>query len=92
MNFITILRKLNILRFGVKKYKYTSGRDMPAQAILDDVYDTEKDLVNKEVKEFTSYVKKKVTGKKSACFCVKCGQQIPLDDSFCTKCGTAVSD
>jgi DNA primase catalytic subunit len=39
------LRKLGILRFGAKKYHYTSGRDMPAEAFMDDVSDAKKDLL-----------------------------------------------
>jgi hypothetical protein len=46
--FVLVLRKLGILRYGVKTYKYTSGKDMPARALLDDVYDEEKDLVTKK--------------------------------------------
>lgn len=45
---VLVMRKLGILRYGTKSYKYTSGKDMPARALLDDVYDEEKDLVNKE--------------------------------------------
>jgi hypothetical protein len=43
--FITLLRKLGILRFGTKEYKYTSGKDMPAEALMDDVIDPEKDIM-----------------------------------------------
>ena len=45
---IHILRKLGILRYGKTSYTYTSGKDMPARAILDDVYDEEKDLLTKK--------------------------------------------
>ena len=45
---IQILRKLGILRYGKTSYTYTSGKDMPTQAILDDVYDEEKDLLTKK--------------------------------------------
>jgi len=44
MNIIGWLRKLGILRYGTKSYKYTSGKDMPAEALMDDVYDAKKDL------------------------------------------------
>jgi len=44
-SFITLLRKLGILRFGTKKYKYTSGRDMPAEALMDNVIDPENDIM-----------------------------------------------
>lgn len=45
---VLIMRKLGILRYGTAKYKYTSGKDMPAPALLDDVYDEKKDLVTKD--------------------------------------------
>ncbi len=45
--FILGLRKIGILRYGIKSYKFNSAKGMPAQAILDDVYDEEKDLVSK---------------------------------------------
>lgn len=45
MDIIAWLRKLGILRFGTKSYTYTSGKDMPAEALMDDVYDADKDLV-----------------------------------------------
>jgi len=45
MRWLDWLRKLGILRFGAKKYHYTSGRDMPAEAFMDDVSDAKKDLL-----------------------------------------------
>ncbi len=45
---VLILRKLGILRYGVKSYNYTDGKSMSAGALLDDVYDEKKDLVTKE--------------------------------------------
>lgn len=48
---LAVLRKLGILRFGTKSYTYTSGKDMPTEAILDDVYDEKKDTVSLSKKE-----------------------------------------
>lgn len=48
MDIIGWLRKLGILRYGTKSYTYTSGKDMPAEALMDDVYDADKDLVSKD--------------------------------------------
>jgi len=45
MTWLDWLRKLGILRFGTKTYRYTSGRDMPAEALMDDVIDAKKDLL-----------------------------------------------
>ena len=53
------LRKLGILRYGTKKYHYTSGRDMPIEALMDDVIDAEKDIM------FDGDKKKKHSKKKS---------------------------
>lgn len=52
MNFLKqilpLLRKLGIVRYGKTSYTYTSGKDMPATALMDNVYDEKKDLVTKE--------------------------------------------
>jgi hypothetical protein len=48
MAFIDVLRKLGLFRAGAVKGKYTSGRDMPAELLMDDVYDKKKDTVSKE--------------------------------------------
>ena len=42
-----LLHKLGIIRGGAYKWK-GSGKDRPIQAIMDNVYDTEKDLMHKE--------------------------------------------
>ena len=44
MNVIGILRKLGILRYGAYKGTYTSAKDMPDEMLMDDVYDSKKDL------------------------------------------------
>ena len=45
MSFLDMLRKLGILRYGSNSYTYHSAKDMPAAAIMDDVYDEKKDLL-----------------------------------------------
>lgn len=42
------LSKLGILRYGAKSYTYTSGRDRPAESLMNDVFDAERDLTTKE--------------------------------------------
>ena len=37
-----------ILRYGAKSYTYTSGRDRPAESLMNDVFDAERDLTTKE--------------------------------------------
>ena len=51
MDIIGWLRKLGILRYGNKSYTYTSGKAMPAEALMDDVYDAKKDLVTDDSKD-----------------------------------------
>lgn len=45
---LNLLRKLGILRYGVKTGKYTSAKDMPTEFLMNDVANAEKDLVNKQ--------------------------------------------
>jgi hypothetical protein len=58
MNLLDVLRKLGILRYGTKAATYTSMKDKPAELFMDDVFNAEKDLVNKEdVKKAATAVK-----------------------------------
>lgn len=59
MKFTDLLRKLGIMRSGFKSGTYTSAKDMPAEFLMDDVYDAKKDLVHKEeVKDAAAAIKK----------------------------------
>lgn len=57
MKFTEILRKLGILRYGSYSWK-GKGKDRPIEAIMDDVYDSKKDLIHKDDVE---KVKEKIT-------------------------------
>ena len=58
MKVLDVLRKLGILRYGTKAATYTSMRDKPAELFMDDVFNAEKDLVNREdVKNAAAAVK-----------------------------------
>jgi hypothetical protein len=58
MKLLEVLRKLGILRYGTKAATYTSAKDMPAEFLMDDVFNADKDLVNKEdVKKAAAAVK-----------------------------------
>ena len=48
MNILELLSKLGILRYGAKKGAYKSGKDMPGELLMDDVYNAERDLTTKE--------------------------------------------
>jgi len=60
MKFLDLLAKLGILRFGAKAATYSSAKDRPAEFMMDDVYDAERDLTTKED---VKAVKKAVTEK-----------------------------
>lgn len=45
--FLRVLAKLGILRHGAKSYTYTSGKDRPAESLMDDVFNAERDLTTK---------------------------------------------
>ncbi len=47
-SLLRLLAKLGILRSGAKSYTYTSGRDRPAESLMNDVYDAERDLTTKQ--------------------------------------------
>jgi hypothetical protein len=58
MKVLDVLRKLGIVRYGTKAATYTSAKDMPAEFLMDGVFNADKDLVNKEdVKNVTAAVK-----------------------------------
>lgn len=41
---LRLLAKLGVLRYGAKSYTYTSGRDRPAESLMPDVLNAERDL------------------------------------------------
>lgn len=61
---LNLLRKLGILRYGVKTGKYTSAKDMPTEFLMNDVANAEKDLVNKQDVEKVREALKTTKGKK----------------------------
>lgn len=48
MKILDLLARLGILRAGAKAATYTSGKDRPAEFLMDDVYDAERDLTTRE--------------------------------------------
>jgi hypothetical protein len=48
MKVLDVLRKLGIVRYGAKAATYTSGKDMPAEFLMDDVYNAQKDLTTRQ--------------------------------------------
>jgi hypothetical protein len=76
MKIMDILRKLGVFRSGTVAKKYKSGKDMPAELLMDDVYDADKDLVTKDdvqhvhdaMNEHSKKNKKKIHLKRSIFF------------------------
>lgn len=89
MNLRDLLAKLGILRVGTKKAVWHSGKDMPAEMLMDDVLDAKRDLTTKQdLKE----MKQTVTGRRSPDrFCTKCGKPVTAGQKFCTACGTEIA-
>jgi hypothetical protein len=63
MKLLDVLRKLGVFRSGSFSGTYKSGKDMPSEMLMDDVYDSKKDLVGKKDIE---KVKSKIASKKGA--------------------------
>ncbi len=64
MSFLDVLRKLGIVRYGAKAGAWTSGKDMPAEFLMDDVYDAKKDLTTKQDVDRVAEALKKSGGRK----------------------------
>jgi len=86
MSIIDILRKLGILRFGAKTGTYTSAKDMPAEFLMDGVFNADKELVTKQdVKNAVAAVTGHTSGHAGAC--LKCGAAFKPGARFCGSCG-----
>lgn len=88
MKLLDLLAKLGILRFGTKKAVYHSGKDIPAEFLMNDVFNAKRDLTTAEdIKNLA----KAVSGDKSAdpiaVFCAHCGKPVKADQKYCTVCG-----
>jgi len=58
MKLVDLLRKLGIMRYGVKTGTYSGMQDRPAEFLMDDVFNADKDLVNRgDVKNAAAAVK-----------------------------------
>ena len=47
MKFIDFLRKIGLIRFGVKTAKYHNAKEMPYEFISGDVFNAEKETIHK---------------------------------------------
>ena len=64
MKIVDVLRKLGILRYGVKTGTYTSMKDRPAEFFMEGVFNAEKDLVNQEDVKNAAAAVKSLEGRK----------------------------
>lgn len=64
MKVLDVLRKLGILRYGVKTGTYTSMKDRPAEFFMEGVFNAEKDLVNQEDIKNAAAAVKSLEGRK----------------------------
>ena len=76
MTVMQWLRKLGIFRSGSCSGTYTSGRDRPAELLLDDVFDAKKDLIHRSDFKPAS--------------CATCDKALKPGNRFCAGCGTPV--
>lgn len=90
MKLLDLLAKLGILRFGAKKAVYHSAKDMPAEFLMNDVFDAERDLTTvQDIKDAAGVI----TGDRTAArFCSQCGKPVASDQKFCTACGAKLRD
>lgn len=90
MKLLDLLAKLGILRFGTKKAFYHSAKDMPAEFLMNDVFDAERDLTTGQDMKDAAGV---ITGDNTATrFCRQCGKPVASDQKFCTACGVKLTD
>ena len=90
MKLLDLLAKLGILRFGTKKAVYHSAKDMPAEFLMNDVFDAERDLTTaQDIKDAAAVITADGT---AALFCTKCGKPVASDQKFCTACGAKLKD
>lgn len=64
MKLVDLLRKLGIMRYGVKTGTYSGMQDRPAEFLMDDVFNADKDLVNRDDVKNAAAAVKSLEGRK----------------------------
>jgi zinc-ribbon domain len=89
MKLFDVLAKLGILRVGAKKAVWHSGKDMPAEFLMDDVVNADRDLTTKQD---LKNIKQAAFGDGSSeRFCTDCGKPVAPSHKFCTACGAKIA-
>lgn len=89
MKILDLLAKLGILRFGTRKGVWHSGKDLPEEFLMNDVFNAKRDLTTAED---VKAAKKVLLGEKSAGTaateaCANCAKPMLPGQLFCTSCG-----
>jgi membrane protease subunit (stomatin/prohibitin family) len=93
MKFLDLLAKLGILRFGTKKAVYHSAKDMPAELLMNDVFNAERDLTTgQDVRDAVGLIAGNKSAVPATAFCTQCGKPVTADQNFCTSCGAKLRD
>ncbi len=89
MKLLDLLAKLGILRFGTRKGVWHSGKDLPEEFLMNDVFNAKRDLTTVED---VKAAKQALLGEKpaetiSSETCSNCGNPMTQGQLFCTSCG-----
>jgi hypothetical protein len=85
MKLRDILGKLGLMRVGAKKAVWHSGRDMPAEMLMNDVFDAERDLTTK--KDIDAVREALTAADRDVRPCARCGRPLPSGQKACPVCG-----
>ncbi len=91
MGLLDVLRKLGVVRYGVKKGTYRSGRDRPIEFMMDGVYNADKELVTKaDIRKVVSRGRGKETP--GPVGCPACSAPRKPGAGFCGSCGAPAGE
>ncbi len=77
MKLLDWLARLGILRYGIRKAVYTSGKDRPIEFLMPGVFNADRDLG--------------ITDNLNPPHCPSCKAAVPKGAGVCPACGTALT-
>lgn len=93
MKFLDLLAKLGILRFGTKKALYHSAKDMPAEFLMNDIINADRDLTTaKDLKNAFHAVTGSKGSSPAQAICDQCNQPVRTEQKYCTACGAKLKN